>query len=300
MIERSALPVDHIMQQPNIEDRMGIALRDIGIPPRPSILVDMDREMARNEPDFTRLAEILGADVALAAALIKTTNSPFFGFSKKVRTVQEALLVLGLKVVISTIAGIELRKAFQHVPDMERFWDTSAKTARVSGWLARRFKERCGIRVEDAHTFGLFRDCGIPVLMTPFPEYRAVLGKANAEKTLSFTAVEDQLLSVNHAEMGASLAESWLLPDEIALAIRHHHDATWLAQQATSPVAVAPARLIAMAHLAEHLIQERTGQAQTQEWGKVAGVALSLLAVDENEIGVLIDECGAAVAGGAE
>ncbi len=300
MIERSALPIDHIMQKPNIEDRMGIALRDIGIPPRPSILVDMDREMARNEPDFTRLAKILGADVALAAALIKTTNSPFFGFNKKVRTVQEALLVLGLKVVISTIAGIELRKAFQHVPDMERFWDTSAKTARVSGWLARRFKERGGIRVEDAHTFGLFRDCGIPVLMIPFPEYRAVLGKANAEKTLSFTAVEDQLLSVNHAEMGASLAESWLLPDEIALAIRHHHDAMWLAQQATSPVAVAPAHLIAMAHLAEHLIQERTGQAQTQEWGKVAGVALSLLAVDESEIGVLIDECGAAVAGGAE
>jgi HD-like signal output (HDOD) protein len=287
------------MQQPNIEDRMGIALRDIGIPPRPSILVDMDREMARSEPDFTRLARILGADVALAAALIKTTNSPFFGFNKKVRTVQEALLVLGLKVVISTIAGIELRKAFQHVPDMERFWDTSAKTAQVSGWLALRFKERCGIRAEDAHTFGLFRDCGIPVLMIPFPEYRSVLGKANAEKLLSFTAVEDQLLSVNHAEMGASLAESWLLPDEIALAIRHHHDAAWLEQQGASPGAIMPSRLIAMAHLAEHLIQERTGQAQTQEWGKVAALALPLLAVDENELGTLVDECGAVVSAGA-
>lgn len=285
------------MQQPSIEDRMGIALRDIGIPPRPSILVDMDREMARNEPDFTRLATILGADVALAAALIKTTNSPYFGFNKKVRTVQEALLVLGLKVVITTVAGIELRKAFQHVPDMERFWDTSAKTARVSGWLAGRFKDRCRIRAEDAHTFGLFRDCGIPVLMIPFPEYRSVLGKANAERTLSFTAVEDQLLSVNHADMGASLAESWLLPDEITLAIRHHHDATWLERQSTSPVVGAPARLIAIAHLAEHLIQERTGQAQTQEWGKVAPIALSLLAVDEKDLAVLSDECGPAVAG---
>ncbi len=289
------------MDQPNIEDRMGIALRDIGIPPRPTILLEIDREMAKDEPDFSRLAKILGADVAMAAALIKTTNSPFFGFNKKVRTVHEALLVLGLKTVVSTIAGIELRKAFQHVPDMERFWDASAKTARVSGWLAKRCKARSRIRPEDAHTFGLFRDCGIPVLMIPFPEYRSVLAKANAETELSFTAVEDQLLSVNHAEMGASLAESWLLPDEIALAILHHHDLSRLEeQQGASSVAGLSWRLIAIAHLAEHLIQERTGLARTQEWGKVSGVVLQLLAVDETELVTLIDECGAVISGSAD
>ena len=129
------------IESKDIETRMKIEIRDIGIPPRPSILGQIEKETLKDAPDFVSLAKLIGSDVGLAAGLIKTANSPFFGFGKKVRTVQEALLVLGLKLVVQTIAGLSLRQMFNHLPQMERFWDTSANTARVAGWLAKQLKK---------------------------------------------------------------------------------------------------------------------------------------------------------------
>lgn len=264
---------------PDLEKRMRAEVRDIGIPPRPSILEKIDQEMEKDDPDFRYLADLIGRDVALAAGLIKTTNSPFFGFSKKVTSVGEALLVLGLKVIVRTVAGLSLRQAFPKVPSLERFWDASATSARVTGWLASELGRPGGIRPDDAYTFGLFRDCGIPVLMIPFPEYPSILKAANENGTRSFTEVEEDALFINHAAVGAELAENWLLPEEVHDAIRHHHELA-----ALSDANPRTAQLIALAQTAEYLIQQVTGQNQTREWEKLGPACLTTLGLNEDDL----------------
>lgn len=279
MDKKVQTPTNATPEVRDVDAQMRIEIRDIGIPPRPAILTEIDCEMAKDEPDFVRLAQIIGSDVALAAGLIKTTNSPFFGFTKKVRTVNEAMLVLGLKVVTRTIAGLALQQIFPYVPSLERFWDTSASTARVSGWIAQQFKGRCMVRSSDAYTFALFRDCGIPVLLIPFPEYLSVLRQANEEEMLSFTAVEDQALSINHAHVGAELAENWLLPDDICLAIRHHHEPHALDEDHPAAIPEFARQLVAIAQLAEFLIQGQSGLNMTCEWAKLGPACMNILGV---------------------
>lgn len=272
-----------------VESRMKIELRDIGIPPRPAILVAIEKETARDDPDFIYLAKLLSQDVALSAGVIKIANSPFFSFGKKVPTVQEALLVLGLKQVLRTIAGLSLQQVFKHVPNMDRFWDASATTAEVSAMLAKQIGKGIGIRPEDAHTFALFRDCGIPMLMIPFPEYREVLTQANREETLSFTAIEEQAIGLNHAVLGAQLAEDWLLPEETCQAIRHHHDRAAL--EGGMDLTERTRRLIAMAQLAEYLIQLKTAQSQTCEWKKLGDASLACLDLTPEQLPELARSC---------
>ena len=72
------------------------SLRDLDIPPRPLILDRIRDEMHRPEPDPGRIARLIGRDVGLAAGLIKTANSPYFGYTLRARSVAEALLMLGL------------------------------------------------------------------------------------------------------------------------------------------------------------------------------------------------------------
>ncbi len=272
-----------------VENRMKIAVRDIGIPPRPTILAQIEQETAKDNPDFIYLAKLLSHDVGLSAGMIKVANSPFFSFGKKVPSIQEALLVLGLKLVINTVAGLSLQQAFKHVPNMERFWDASAATAEISAMLVKQIGNGIGIRPEDAHTFALFRDCGIPMLMIPFPEYRGILIRANQETSLSFTDIEDQAISLNHALVGAELAEDWLLPAETCLAIRHHHDIAALNGGLDLPLR--SRRLIAVAQLAEHLIQERTAQSQTSEWQKLGADCLACLDLGADDLPALADTC---------
>ncbi len=272
-----------------VESRMKIELRDIGIPPRPAILIAIEQETARDDPDFIHLSKLLSQDVALSAGVIKIANSPFFSFGKKVPTVQEALLVLGLKQVLRTIAGLSLQQVFKHVPNMDRFWDASATTAEVSAMLARQIGKGLGIRPEDAYTFALFRDCGIPMLMIPFPEYREVLIQANQEETRCFTDIEEQAIGLNHAVLGAQLAEDWLLPEETCLAIRHHHERTAL--DGGLELTERTRRLIAIAQLAEYLIQQKTAQSQTCEWQKLGDASLACLDLTPEQLPELARSC---------
>jgi HD-like signal output (HDOD) protein len=267
-----------------LEIRIGNEIRNIGIPPRPRILDQIDAEMRKDEPDFRHLASVIGSDVGLAASVIKVSNSPYFGFDKKVRSVPEALLVLGLKVTIQTIAGIALQRTFPHVPSLERFWDSAANSARVSGWLAQRLGARAGVRPDDAYTFGLFRDSGIPVLMIPFPEYRDILKQANNEAVRLFTAVEDEALSINHALVGSELAKDWLLPRETAAAILHHHEIGAYGSELADRLPPAALKLIAITQLAEHLIQICSGLNRTMEWNKLGSACQRVLELHDEEL----------------
>lgn len=270
----------------SVEAQLENSLKEINIPPRPVILDRIGAEMDKDEPDFNHLANLIAADVALSASLIKITNSPFFGFRGRVHTPREALMLLGLNVASKAIAGIVMRRAFPSSPQLERFWDASALIARLSGWLAQRVTDR-KLRADDAYTFGLFRDCGIPILLSRRPGYFDVLVEANHDDSRCFTEIEDLALPTNHAIVGSLLAQSWWLTDETSLSIRHHHDIATL-DATTIPPSLNSRYMIAVAQLSEYLLQQHTQRSVTQEWAKLGPSCLRLLKLGDEELGELL------------
>ncbi len=270
-----------------VDEMLARSIIDIGIPPCPAILDRFIAETRKDEPDLKRLATIISTDVSLSASLIKTANSPYFGMRQRVRSANEALTVLGLNAASRAIAGIILRNSFPHVPNLERFWDASARIARVSGWLAQQFELK--LQPEDAYTYGLFRDCGIPVLLGRFPVYTSILASANQDAVRSFTAIEEETLPSNHAIVGCLLAQSWWLPEEICLAIRNHHDLDALTSE-TSSLPVMSRRLVATAQLSEHIIQRQLGLSRTQEWIKLGQACMDILGIGEESLETLYEE----------
>jgi HD-like signal output (HDOD) protein len=264
------------------------SILNLGIPPCPAVLERFIAEMNKDDPDFNRMATIIITDVGLSAGLIKTANSPFFGLRQRVRSVTEALLILGLQASSHAVAGIILHNSFPNVPNLERFWDASARIARLSGWLAQRLDIH-GLRAEDAYTFGLFRDCGIPVLLGRFHNYETVLDIANRDAERNFIEVEELELPTNHAMVGCILAQSWWLPKEICLAIRNHHDLEGLGST-NSQLPMLSRQLIATSQLAEHLMQHLLGLSLTQEWPKLGSACLKLLGLEEGQLEALYSD----------
>lgn len=269
-----------------LDRQMEASLREIGIPPRPRILELIILEARAGEPDFNYLADLIQGDVALAAGLLKTANSPFFGYRQKARNVRDALLMLGLKAAANAVAGLVLRRAFPPLLHLERFWDASQRTAELSAWLAGRLGVRYGVAPEDAYTFGLFRDCGIPVMMRRFEGYAEVLARANASDTHAFTEIEAAEVPTNHAVVGGLMAQSWWLPEDVCTAIRRHHDVSILMGGGSG----ASARLIALAQLAEKLHQDITGLNRSQEWEKLGPGCLDVLAIAAEDFEALETE----------
>ena len=269
-----------------MDDALEISLRDIGITPRPAILDRIGQEMHLPEPDFRHLATLITADVGLAAGLLRVANSAYFGFQTRARTVPQALMMLGLDVTSRAIAGLILRRIFRLVPGMDGFWDKSSRVARTSGWVIQHLGGRDGVSADEAYTFGLFRDCGLAILLRKFPDYADIIHIADAEGERLYTAIEDAHCPTNHAVVGCLLAQDWWLPDETSIAIRHHHDAIAIGA-GEAVLSMASAHLVAVAQLSEHLVQRATGQYPNREWDKLGDACLHLLGIDEAAITAL-------------
>jgi HD-like signal output (HDOD) protein len=257
-------------------------LRDNRIPPCPVALERIAQEMGKDEPDFKHLTQIISSDVAMAAGLVKLANSPWFGTQRHVGSVSEALFLLGLDTASQAVACIALADAFPNMRSMERFWDASAQIASLSGWLASE-KQWPGVRSQEAYTYGLFRDCGIAVLLQHFPDYARILQNANNEQLRTFTDVEDELLPTNHVVMGSMMTQSWWLPESICQAVRHHHAIKQDPNQRIAPFRY----LVAISQLAEYLLQKNTGRSKTHEWDKLGTACLEQLGLGEEELGVM-------------
>ena len=274
--------------QPSVDSVLEKTLHDIDIPPRPVILERISAEMVKDEPDFKHLAHLINADASLTAGLIKTANSPFFGFRTRARSANDALTMLGLNVASRAIAGISLRTAFPSNPKLDVFWNNSARVAALSGWLAQ-IVEKPKLRADDAYTFGLFRDCGVPVLFKRFPVYWETHTRAAKEAERPFVDVEQEDYPTNHAMVGCLMGQKWWLPEEICLAIRHHHNGNAI-DLLDSGLPLLSRYFVAVSHTAEFVFQKISGRNITNEWPKLGSACLRVLDLSENDLTPLLKE----------
>ncbi|MBA4257182.1 MAG: metal-dependent phosphohydrolase [Polaromonas sp.] len=254
-------------------------VKDIGIPPRPSTLVDLQEEMAKEDPDFGRIGRLVSTDVAMTVALLKVVNSPLYGLSRRCETVDQAIAMLGLKQVGSVVTGLVLRKVLPvNGPQLVRFWDVSGKRSHAMARLAKHFG---GVGVDMAQSFGLFCDVGIPLLMGRFPTYGQTLKACNEETTRSFTDVEHAHHQTDHALVGGMMARGWGLPSVLCKAIRLHHDYEVFNDRRADPAVI---RLIALGLVAEVAIQRFAGLNNSNEWAKGGDLAAGALVISDLDV----------------
>jgi HD-like signal output (HDOD) protein len=259
-------------------------LRDIAIPPCPELLLALRREMDQADPDPAVISEIAGRDVAMAASLIRTANSPYYARSRHVTSVAEALGLLGVKMTEKLLAAFLVRRAISiSSPLLEHFWETSTRRALAMQHIARQLY---GVDADVAYTTGLFYHVGIPILMQGVRGYAGTLTEALARQDRSFTATENAAHKTDHAVVGALVARTWRLPSPIYQAVRLHHDfSIFTADRIPSEVRT----LVAMALVAEKLVAVHEGVQEQKEWLASGAACLAYLSVSEVEVDAWTD-----------
>ena len=194
--------------------------KSVRIPPRPEALILFRQEMANASPNFNKLAAAVSSDVSLSGAVLQIINSPAFGARSKVTSISHACNMLGLVRVEKIVQAVALRGALSKGVSLERFWDSASEIANLARILAQKLS---GIPADDAYTLGLFHDCGIPLLLQHFPDYKQTLIDSNRTNVQPATLLEDERFGVNHTLVGHEVALQWFLPESIAEAILYHH-----------------------------------------------------------------------------
>jgi HD-like signal output (HDOD) protein len=181
-------------------------------------------------------------------------------------------------MVTSAISNLVLKNVFAETNEqvkMERYWDSSAKLALSTMHFANRI---LGLNKDDAYTYGLFQNCGLPILIQRFPDYKETLHKANNLSERKFTTVEDDAHGTDHATVSYLMAKSWNLPESTTNAIRFHHEYDMLSNSETNLHSDSK-NLIALGLLADHAVHLSSGSNKnfSLEWTKGGALALAQL-----------------------
>lgn len=183
--------------------------------------------LGRGDYEVSEIEQVIGADAALAAELLRLANSPFFRGLEPASTLRDAVARLGAKEIVNLATLVTQRKSFQsRDPQLARLmaslWRHSVACAIGAQWLARRC--RYAQLASEAFLAGLLHDIGKLLLLRVVDQLRSSrkLGKDGAPFALSNELVL-QLLDGLHAEQGFALLERWGLPESYREVVRDHH-----------------------------------------------------------------------------
>jgi HD-like signal output (HDOD) protein len=177
-----------------------------------------------NDPALTeKVKEIVQADPAIAAQILKVANSAAFTGQQVVDTVERAIMRVGVRMVTGAIAQTQMSKAFDPSSEvMGAIWFMNLLSADFAKALA----ERCpaaGVEPDTAYTYGLLHDVGRLVMAAMLgPKMMELLDEAPPLRT-DLVRRERALYGYDHMTAGRLLGNRWRLPAEMTLVIAAHH-----------------------------------------------------------------------------
>ncbi|HEX8949753.1 MAG TPA: HDOD domain-containing protein [Dissulfurispiraceae bacterium] len=176
--------------------------------------------------DPKELVEVISHDPVLILKILKLVNSAYFGLVQKITSVNHAVVYLGFNTVknlaLSTAAIGMLPRRNEAGFNMDAFLLHSLSTAII----ARLFAKKMNISEKESFDYflsGLLHDFGKVVFAHFMPhEFQRALQRAK-EKEAHLYEAENEMLGINHTEVGSLLGEKWRLPANIVEALRGHH-----------------------------------------------------------------------------
>ncbi|MDR1037336.1 MAG: HDOD domain-containing protein [Deltaproteobacteria bacterium] len=204
-----------------VQDRMQ-AKKEVrrikNLPTVPGIVAKISRIVENPETSVAEVGRLISQDQVLSAKVLRMANSAFFGMSRKISSIPQALVILGFEVVKGLVLTSSVFDMIQK--SMAGLWEHSIGCAAASGVIASHLGRD---DAEEVLVAGLLHDLGKVVLALNLPEEMRLVQEKVESEDIRFYEAEGLVLDFDHAEIGQWLAEHWNLPESIAEPMRLHH-----------------------------------------------------------------------------
>lgn len=193
------------------------------IPPLPLIVAYAIELTSENDVSTTDLVHALEADPGLTAKILRIANSAYYAPVERIYTVRDAVRFVGFETVrsLAITSAIVSRVWIEDESfSRQKFWRHSLRCGLFARAIAARIP---GLPSDILFTIGVLHDIGKVALIHHDPfKYQSVVSEGTRAK-LECWAAERKLLGIDHAVVGASLAERWSMPALYRETIASHH-----------------------------------------------------------------------------
>lgn len=195
------------------------------IQPLPDTALKLMKIMSDPKSTLDEIVGTIKYDQAVTSEVLKLCNSAYFGLSRKVTSLEDALVCLGTAKVLQMVMSVHTNNMLAQEQqgyglDPGILWKHSVAVALASSQFAQKLK------LPDsnlAFTAGLLHDIGKVILNEHVAEEFVEIVRLVTDEHLAFVEAERRVLGFSHEEVGAMMAEKWKLPDPIVRCIRYHH-----------------------------------------------------------------------------
>ncbi|MBL8900276.1 MAG: HDOD domain-containing protein [Planctomycetes bacterium] len=241
------------------------------LPPVPALFERLRAVLSEPEASAAEVARVIEGDPAIAARVLRASNSARYAPASEVCSIRQAVMLMGVSAVGNVLLEAGLTRAFAHLSDdfdLDGFFGHAVRTATSCRELAALSQARC-VDPEQAYATGLLHDVGQIALANADPTtYGEVLDASGGDEEI-LLEVEREAFGLDHAAYGSWILRQWRLPESIAVAVERHHHVELLAE-------VAPLERLVRMH-------DRFDEA----W--MSGGAEQALETRENELMLLLD-----------
>jgi len=230
------LPCEESLRAKNVERMKDLFLKDMGGPEDvikhevslasfPDVYFKLKKVLESKTASAKEIAQVVSADVALSAKLLKLVNSPLFGLTQKIDSIERAVSIIGEQELSNLALGITAIRYFKDIPpeliDMNTFWKHSLSCAVFAKILSSLLKIP---NEEFMFTCGLLHDVGKLILFKNLP-YGSVEALIFArENMIPVVEAEENVLGFTHTHISNLIMKQWEFPPSLIDIVSHHHN----------------------------------------------------------------------------
>jgi len=224
-----------------------ILKRVTNLSPVPQILSEVLELLKDLNTSPQTLAKAITKDQSIVVKILTIANSPFYGLAKRVSSIEYAIMILGFNEIRNIVTALSLMESMKNKSDeymnQKDFWTHAYITATI----AKKIADDMGIKQSnDAFIGGLLHDLGISVIHRYLHSDFVSITEAVA-KGATYSEAENNLLGMDHQNIGYILLKSWNIPEHFCEIVKYHH---------TPQFAYNSKVLTSVVHLADYMTQK--------------------------------------------
>lgn len=203
-----------------------LALANVyNLPAMSTTMLEVSKLLDDPSTNTTALSRIIGRDQGLSTKILSIANSPLYGLTRKVSTIDFAILIIGYQDIKNIVVALTMVDSFKNKGDkyldQKSFWEHSM----LAGTASKRIAEDLGLRIgSEAFVAGLLHDLGVPVMHKFFKQEFENIVNDFRENGTPILEAEIKELGLDHQDIGQFLSNKWSLPEHLSNAVLNHHN----------------------------------------------------------------------------
>lgn len=167
------------------------------------------------------LAKVVASDPAVAARVLKISNSSFYGCQRQIQTLPHAIMMLGFVTLKSVVVAASVKQVYHPFGLTEKLlWEHSFGAGLAARIIA---TDTRIVNAEEAFLGGLFHDLGKIIMNFMDKEKFQEVMQRCYNDGIDFEQAEQMLFPYTHEEVGALVIKKWNFPDHLMKAVMAHH-----------------------------------------------------------------------------